>query len=215
MSATASEEGPENAAERRPSALDEPATDPRVARSQAKVMAAAREILVESGASALTVDAVAERSGVAKSTFYRHWPSRAALVHDVFREAMPTPRPVDESLPFDVRLRTYIRAVAASFADPDWTSILAELIALRREFPEIDELTQADRADKLEALGSLLAQGAAEGRIPAGLEPDTVAATLIGPSFMSALSGHPDRVLEAADYAVDRFLISYGSRATS
>lgn len=194
-----------------PPATDELAPDPRVARSRAKLMAAAREILAESGASALTVDAVAERSGVAKSTLYRHWPSRAALVLDVFRAVMPTTDAPDAALPFGVGLRAHVRAVAASFADPDWTRILPALFALRLEFPGIDELTRVDRDEKLQALATLLDRGVAEGSLPAGLDPNTIAATLMGPSFMLALIGDADQALEVADYAVDRFLLSYGA----
>lgn len=189
------------------------AIDPRIARSRAKLMAAAREILVESGASALTVDAVAERSGVAKSTLYRHWPSRTALVLDVFRAVMPVTDPVDDSLPFDVGLRSHVRAVAASFADPEWTRMLPALFSLRQEFPEIEQLTRVDREEKLQSLGALLDHGVAQGRVPAGLDPNFVAAALMGPSFMLALVGDVDRSVEVADYVLDRFLDSYGRAA--
>ncbi|WP_162942138.1 TetR/AcrR family transcriptional regulator [Desertimonas flava] len=186
------------------------AVDPRIARSRAKLMAAAREILVEGGASALTVDAVADRSGVAKSTLYRHWPSRAALVIDVFRTVMPVTDAVDDSLPFEAALRAHVRSVATSFADTEWTRMLPALFSLRQEFPEIEELILADRREHLESFAALLDLGTAQGSLPAGLDPDVVVAALVGPSFMLALIGDLDRSLEAADYVVDRFLTSYG-----
>ncbi len=40
----------------------------------------ARTMLSEGGYSELTVDAVAERAGVAKTTVYRRWPSKGALI---------------------------------------------------------------------------------------------------------------------------------------
>src|SRR5450755_4262310 len=40
------------------------------------------ELLSESGVGGVTVDEVARRSGVAKTTIYRHWPTREALVID-------------------------------------------------------------------------------------------------------------------------------------
>ena len=54
--------------------------DPRVARSRASLLEAATDLLVDGGPRAVTVDAVSERSGVAKSTLYRHFPSRDDLV---------------------------------------------------------------------------------------------------------------------------------------
>ena len=56
--------------------------DPRVQRSRDAVLTTTFELLGESGVGGFTVDEVARRSGVAKTTIYRHWPSREALVID-------------------------------------------------------------------------------------------------------------------------------------
>jgi len=61
---------------------DDAPTDARIRRSKEAVMAATYELLQEAGLGGLTVDAVSERSGVAKTTIYRHWPTRSALVID-------------------------------------------------------------------------------------------------------------------------------------
>src|ERR1700729_2931520 len=54
----------------------------RVRRSRSRVLTTAFELLSESGVGGFTVDEVSRRSGVAKTTIYRHWPSREALVID-------------------------------------------------------------------------------------------------------------------------------------
>src|SRR5580692_2174716 len=56
--------------------------DGRVRRSRDRVLTTAFELLSESGVGGFTVDEVSRRSGVAKTTIYRHWPSREALVID-------------------------------------------------------------------------------------------------------------------------------------
>jgi AcrR family transcriptional regulator len=183
--------------------------DPRVARSRAKLLAAATEILVESGPRALTVDAVAERSGVAKSTLYRHWPSRAALMIDVLRSNMPCTPDVDPSHGFEPCLRTYVQALADTFADPEWARILPALFALRQQLPEVDDLTDEDRDAKVAALMAVLEAGVREGLIPAGLDPHAVATSLVGPMMMCALTGQTDSVREAGEFALERFLASY------
>src|SRR4051812_3134733 len=48
-----------------------------------RVLAAARETIEAHGYAGLSVDAVAERAGVAKTTVYRRWPSKAWLVADL------------------------------------------------------------------------------------------------------------------------------------
>jgi len=59
--------------------------DPRVERSRAVITSAATDLLMEGGVHAVTVDAVIARSGVARSTIYRHFPTRADLIIAVYR----------------------------------------------------------------------------------------------------------------------------------
>ena len=54
--------------------------DPRVVRSRRVVLEAAISVLAEDGYGAFTIDAVARRSGVARSTIYRLWPGKAELI---------------------------------------------------------------------------------------------------------------------------------------
>ncbi|MEQ1873175.1 MAG: TetR/AcrR family transcriptional regulator [Ilumatobacteraceae bacterium] len=183
--------------------------DARVERSRAKLLAAATELLVAAGPAALTVDAVAERSGVAKSTLYRHWPSREALMIDVLRENMPCIPEFDRSLGFEKRLRGYLRALADTFADPEWARILPALFSLKSQCAEIGALTDTDRDEKVAMLTELLDAGAAEGVIPAGLDPHSVAAMLVGPLMMCVLTGESDTVHQVAEFTADRFLASY------
>ena len=61
----------------------EPQADPRVVRNCAAALAAARELLVEQGWESVTHVAVAGRSGVGRTTLYRHWPDPAAMLRDV------------------------------------------------------------------------------------------------------------------------------------
>ncbi|MBI4898723.1 MAG: TetR/AcrR family transcriptional regulator [Actinobacteria bacterium] len=50
-----------------------------------RLVAAATELIMQDGYAAACVAAVAERSGVATGTLYRHFPSKAALFVEVFR----------------------------------------------------------------------------------------------------------------------------------
>jgi len=53
---------------------------PRREGADEEILAVARTMLSEGGYGELTVDGVAERAGVAKTTVYRRWPSRGALI---------------------------------------------------------------------------------------------------------------------------------------
>ena len=54
---------------------------PRPRRSETGILDATIDVLAEHGVSGATVDEVAERAGVSKATIYRHWGSRARLIH--------------------------------------------------------------------------------------------------------------------------------------
>ena len=58
------------------------APDPRVLVSRERVLTATLDLLVEAGLGELTIDDISRRSGVAKTTIYRHWAGRSALVID-------------------------------------------------------------------------------------------------------------------------------------
>jgi len=64
--------------------------DPRVRKSRDAVLTAAIELFVAGGPAAVTVEAVSEESGVAKTTIYRHWTDRAHLLADTYRACLPT-----------------------------------------------------------------------------------------------------------------------------
>jgi AcrR family transcriptional regulator len=63
--------------------------DPRRARTRACVLEATVELLLEQGCERMTLDAVAERSGVARSTIYRNWGDRSALIMEAVDCALP------------------------------------------------------------------------------------------------------------------------------
>jgi AcrR family transcriptional regulator len=54
--------------------------DPRVTRTRSVVLDAAATLLAERGYAAFTMDALVERTGVSKTTMYKHWPSRTGLI---------------------------------------------------------------------------------------------------------------------------------------
>src|SRR5256885_15381639 len=58
----------------------------RQTKTRERVLSAAGEILRRDGYSRLTMECVAALSGVAKTTLYRRWPTKAALCMDLYTE---------------------------------------------------------------------------------------------------------------------------------
>ncbi|SIO90690.1 TetR/AcrR family transcriptional regulator [Nocardiopsis sp. JB363] len=96
--------------------------DPRRRSQRARnaIIDAAADLLGEVGYARLTMEAIAARARVGKQTIYRWWPSKAAVVFDVFTRLTGAvagdPLPDTGDLAAD--LKTVFRATADEFADP-------------------------------------------------------------------------------------------------
>ncbi|GAA2055183.1 TetR/AcrR family transcriptional regulator [Williamsia deligens] len=103
-------------------------SDPRPARSRAKLVDAAAGLVREHGPAAVTVDAVIGAADVSRATFYRHFASTTELVAAAFAVVMPTaPAPSATGSVHD-RLTELVLAQARLIAEvPATTTVLAWL----------------------------------------------------------------------------------------
>ncbi|WP_205472363.1 TetR/AcrR family transcriptional regulator [Nocardioides sp. SYSU D00038] len=110
--------------------------DPRVTRSRAAVLEAAVRELAEEGYGGFTIDGVATRSGVARSTIYRLWPERADLVVAALRAVHPQPTARDDS-------REDVRALLGHLDSAFNDSLVAECLPAIIEGSERDPAFRA------------------------------------------------------------------------
>ena len=61
--------------------------DPRIVATRAKAMGAAHQLLSEEGVLAVTYASVSTKTGISRSTLYRHWPTLEDLRNSAFRRA--------------------------------------------------------------------------------------------------------------------------------
>jgi AcrR family transcriptional regulator len=88
-------------------------TDPRPARSRARLLDAATTLLRSGGPSAVTIDAVTRTANVARATLYRHFPSANDLLGAAFMSLLqPAPMP-----PTEGSLRGQLIAVVEGWAE--------------------------------------------------------------------------------------------------
>ncbi len=115
--------------------------DPRVDRTHRIVVEAAAEVLARVGFEQITVDAVAERAGVARSTIYRNWPRRAALWIEAFdRLCPPVATPCTGTLVDD--LEALAERLCRGLWNETWGRVIASLVGAAHHD---DELLSATR----------------------------------------------------------------------
>ena len=158
-------------------------TDPRVAASRERVLATTLELLTESGLGGLTIEDVAKRSGVAKTTIYRHWPDRSALIIDACSQMTDG----DEEPPDTGSLEGDVRAILENLAEllvtARWSSILPSIIDAAERDPHIAEVQSSLQRRHAAPLRAALERAAERGEIPAGVDFGAVAAALRGPLY--------------------------------
>ena len=122
---------------------------PRREGADEEILDVARTMLAEGGYGALNVDAVAERAGVAKTTVYRRWPSKGALI------AALIPPPGDyadaEAVLRDVQ--TLLAPLADASGDAETLGVIRTILRSRR--PTLIDRLGGDETRADELLGAL------------------------------------------------------------
>lgn len=155
-------------------APDASSTDPRVAHTRSVVLEATVAILAEFGFERLTVEAVAERSGVARSTIYRNWPDRSQLLIDGFDMMCAFPQIPDLGSMED-ELRFLADELRRGLHDSGWALALPSLVGAARHD---DELTAAQRRfseQRQAATGAIFVRAASRGELTSGRDPRQLA----------------------------------------
>jgi AcrR family transcriptional regulator len=99
---------------------------PRSAATDRVILDAVRALLVEHGYSGLTIEGVAARAGVAKTTLYRRWTTKADLVVDAVVDTLaPLFATPEDAAPADL-LRTLADALAQPEARAAFLTLVSE-----------------------------------------------------------------------------------------
>jgi AcrR family transcriptional regulator len=191
-----------------PRGVDGPRIDPRVLRSRRTVLEATLRLLADRGIAGTTIEAVAERSGVAKTTIYRQWDSQAALVRDAFDSVLQTPPvPATGSLRGD--LVQLVAGFAAALATSPATGLMFALIDAAERDPAFAQVHRRQAAARHAMILDVVRRAVEAGDLPAGTDPAEVLDLLAGPIFhRRAVTGE---IVDAAfaERIVDRVLAAY------
>jgi len=170
------------------------------------VLRTATDLLVEGGPGAVTIDAIVTRSGVARSTIYRHWESRDDVLVEVISSCAPHIEPPEPDLDFEQALRLLVGQLCEVLADPEWARVVPALLALRNQDHGIAELEQRIEQRQEHALESVLRRGVEEGRLDPGVDVDRATALLVGPLLFASLMEKPAVDDALGELVVDAFL---------
>jgi AcrR family transcriptional regulator len=188
--------------------------DARVQRSKAAVLAQTYELLSAGGIGGVSIDEVSRRSGVSKTTIYRHWPSRAALLVEACSTIGSAP-PVPDTGSFGGDLVALTEALAEQLRSARWAAVLPSIVDAAEREPDLAGLHADLHARLMAPFGVVTERARTRGELAADRGPADVTAAVAGPLFSRRwFSREPldaTFVARVAEDALDRLGVQAGS----
>ncbi len=151
------------------------------------ILRAAVEEMAAVGYGGVTIEAIAARAGVGKSTIYRHWPDKLDLIADAFETFHEHAVPPVAGLTAREALAQLLGHVAEVVVDSLFSSCIPALLEGADRDPRLREFRHRYSALRRQSLTGLIAQGMADGEFRPGLDPELAAEALLGPIFYQRL----------------------------
>lgn len=151
------------------------------------IMRAAVEELSDVGYGRVRIESIAARAGVGKSTIYRHWPDKLALIADAFETFHEQTVPEFGDLPAREAVTLLLRHVAEVVVDSTFSRCIPALIDGAERDPRVREFHHRYSAERRQALIDLIARGVKMGKIKRSVDPELATTTLLGAIFYRRL----------------------------
>lgn len=157
---------------------------PRDERIDDQITSAALEELSQGGFERFTVEAVASRAGVAKTTVYRRFPAREDLVVAALLRLNDDLPPAPPPGPVRDRLIAVLGAVRSRATSSSPGRLLMQSVGEGLHSPELAEMVHARvLAPRRQVIRDVLEEGMRSGELRADLDPDALIPVLVGPMF--------------------------------
>jgi AcrR family transcriptional regulator len=178
---------------------------PRSMSARKAILTAARRLLAQMPMAELSIEAIAKKAGVGKTTIYRWWPSKAAIALEAFLEQpgiqhiLPTTATAAEAV--QKQLESLIRQLRGQNG-----RIIAGIVAEGQSSQDaLDLLYEQFLKERVETLYKFIELGKISGEFNDALSTDIAVDMLMGPLFLRVLSG---------EHGIDNgFAESYPSQA--
>jgi AcrR family transcriptional regulator len=180
-----------------------PGRGPRV---RAAVLAATLSELSENGYAALTVENVARRAGVHKTTVYRRWRDRDSLVADAVTELAGTRVPFPDSDDISADLRSLARSLVRFLASPVGQAVTAVTLSDAGRIPEVAGAQRRRFEDRYRQAEPVVARAIARGELPVGTDPAEVVRSVLAPIYLRVLVSAEPISQSVADAAANAAL---------
>ncbi len=162
----------------------------QTARVTEAVFAAAIAELSSRDYADISVESIAARAGVHKTTVYRRWGSKPELIAQALAVVTGTSIQIPDAGGVDADLRALARAVQAVLATPEGAAISRALIIGGLSSPEIAGLMSQFWAGRLEVISVIADRAFERGQLPPGTDPAALMHAMVAPLYYELLVTH-------------------------
>lgn len=166
--------------------MDAARLDPRQQRTRQNVLASTRVVLRRDGLQGVTMEAIAAESGVARSTLYRNWSSREALLEDAIDEVV-VHAPAATGRDTAARLGDVVEHLARNLDAGEWGELLPSIVAAIDASPEVAARYRGFVDGRRRDVKRIVREAIADGVLPSHVDADDLVDDLVGPLFYRRL----------------------------
>ncbi|MEV0027980.1 TetR/AcrR family transcriptional regulator [Nocardia sp. NPDC050793] len=161
-----------------------PGRGPKV---RAAVLAAAVAELGEYGYAAFAVDNVARRAGVHKTTVYRRWPDRDALITDALADSVAAEIPIPDTGSVEDDLRALADGLVSWIESPSGRAVLAVMLPNITDQPQPPAGVRHVFRDRIRRALPIVERAVARGELGPGTDAAEMIKALVAPIYFRAL----------------------------
>ena len=156
--------------------------DYRVRRSKENVLRTTFDLLTEIGLEGVSIDEIARRSGVAKTTIYRHWPTRSELVIDACSRISAEQEAPDTGS-FEGDVTALLTNLAELLRTARWSTVVPSIVDAAERDPRLAEIHSRIQIGHAAPFHAVIERAVRKGEIPKSTDRSGTIAALLGPLF--------------------------------
>jgi AcrR family transcriptional regulator len=162
---------------------------PRSDASKRAILEATRRLLSHTTVQKLSIEAIAKKAGVGKTTIYRWWPSKAAVTMDAifsqpgFQNILPTPSSAEEGI------YTQLEKMVAQM-NGKYGRIIAQIVSeIQDDHEAVESFHRHYLMERCFNLAKLVDQGIKSGEFREDIDIETTVDALVGPLIFRLMCG--------------------------
>jgi AcrR family transcriptional regulator len=178
----------------------------RSARVREAVLDAAFAELDEHGYGSFSIEGVARRSGVHKTTIYRRWPTREALLVYALDTRSDRDLPVPNAGSLQAELQQFGEVVLAKLTSKHGNALLKSLVSAVDESPDVREKVGKFWSERLDVGAGLLSRAVGRGELAPDFDADLLIEAFLAPIYLRVLFSQAPVTAEFLGQLIDLLL---------